>query len=45
MATKSAPKPKAPIEEHKRHADEFLAKEEHKQPKSGQVVKSDEAKP
>jgi hypothetical protein len=45
MATKSAPKTKAPIEEHRKHADEFLAREEHKQPKSGQVTKSDEANP
>ena len=27
---KPAPKTKAPIEEHKKHADEFLAREEHK---------------
>lgn len=32
---KPAPKTKAPIEEHKRHAETFLAKEEHKQRPAG----------
>ena len=45
MATKPAPKTKAPIEEHKKHAEDFLAREEHKQPKSGEVHKTDVANP
>jgi hypothetical protein len=32
---KPAPKAKAPIEEHKKHADEFLAKDEYKVPPGG----------
>lgn len=42
---KPAPAPNAPKAEHKKHADEFLAREEHKKPKSGIYVVSDEAKP
>ena len=41
---KPAPKTKAPIEEHKKHADEFLAKEEYKQQPEG-YRPTDEAKP
>jgi len=41
---KPAPKTKAPIEEHKKHADEFLAKDEHRQPPVG-LQPTDEAKP
>lgn len=40
---KPAPKPSAPIEEHRKHAEAFLAKEEYKVPKT--VIISDEAKP
>lgn len=40
-----APDPKAPKAEHKKHADEFLSREEHKKPKSGIYSKSDPAKP
>lgn len=44
-----APTLKAPIEEHKKHADEFLAREEHKDPKKVNKPEytgvSDEAKP
>ena len=43
MANKPAPKVKAPLEEHKKHADEFLAREEHKKPKDGKPAVSDEA--
>jgi hypothetical protein len=42
---KPPPKVKAPIEEHKKHADEFLAREEYKKPKDGELAVSDEAKP
>lgn len=42
---KPAPKASAPVEEHRKHADEFLAKEGNKAPKSGKYVVTDEAKP
>jgi len=45
MAKKPAPKPSASIEEHKKHATEFLAREEHKKPKDDVHIVSDEAKP
>jgi hypothetical protein len=45
MAKTTAPSPKAPVEEHKKHAEDFLLKEEHKQPKAGQPTKSDTANP
>jgi phosphoribosylamine-glycine ligase len=45
MAKTAAPKPGAPVEEHKKYADKFLAREDHKTPKSGKTTRSDEAKP
>lgn len=42
---KPAPKASASVEEHKKHAEAFLAKEEHKAPKSGKPIVTDEAKP
>ena len=45
MATKSAPKVNAPIEEHKKHAEDFLAKDKYKKPKPGADPKSDVANP
>jgi len=41
---KPAPKAKAPVEEHRKHADEILAMDEYKE-KPGALGKSDEAKP
>ena len=40
---KPAPKAKDPIEDHKKHADEFLSKEEYKQQPAG-YKPTDEAK-
>ena len=37
-----APTTDRPVEEHRKHADEFLAREEHKKPKP---TTNDEAKP
>lgn len=45
MAEKPAPKPSAPIEEHKKYAEEFLAREKYKKPKPGAAPKSDTANP
>jgi len=41
---KPAPKANAPVEEHRKHADEILAKDEYKE-KPEALGKSDEAKP
>jgi len=40
-----APKASASVEEHRKHAEEFLAKEEYKQKPEKYNGRSDEAKP
>jgi hypothetical protein len=42
---KPAPRATAPIEEHRKHAEEFLAKDEYKRKPDKYDGRSDEAKP
>jgi hypothetical protein len=41
---KTAPKVNAPVEEHRKHTEDFLTREEYKKPK-GPAPKSDTANP
>lgn len=45
MKLSKAPPLKAPVEEHRKHAEEVLARPEHKTPPAGFQDRFDEAKP